>query len=526
LNISAAERMRETMRQPPNHNGPERRKPEWRSGSGALPNRPVRGRPSTEQNPIRPPPEVGAIGKQRIAKVIARAGLCSRRDAETWIEQGRVSVNGTILMRPALNVGAGDEIRVDGEPLAPRERTRLFLFHKPRGYVTTAKDPQNRPTVFDILPKDLPRLISVGRLDMNTQGLLLLTNDGGLARVLELPRTGWLRRYRVRANGTTTPALLDKLASGITIDGMNYGPIEATLDRVQGANVWLTMGLREGKNREVKRVLESLNLIVNRLIRISFGPFQLLDLAEGAVAEVKGRVLKEQLGEAISQAAQADFESPKAPVASARVRRTPAKLAEPEAPRRDRPEKGKRKHISVLRAERRAAALQPRKIERDATADRKGRAVKVERLVAVGPPERGSQPRSAPRWRRPSGDSAAPNRTEQQAAPRTPRQARPTDLKERLNSPSRRASKPDTDRPQAETGRPHTGAVGQRAPSATGQAKVARFATQAPRPGNDEAQSRPPSKGQQPARPVRHGSGQKSRPPPPFSGKRPGRTPP
>src|SRR6201991_205758 len=207
---------------------------------------------------------------ERIAKVIARAGLASRREAEAWIAAGRVAVNGQVITSPALNVAARDHIVVDGEPLPQRERTRLFLYNKPRGLVTTHADPQERPTIFAALPKNLPRLISVGRLDINTEGLLLLTNDGGLARVLELPATAWLRRYRVRAMGRVTQETLDKLRDGVTVDGVHYGPIEAKLDRMQGANCWLTFAIREGKNREVRKVLESLNLKVNRLIRVSF----------------------------------------------------------------------------------------------------------------------------------------------------------------------------------------------------------------------------------------------------------------
>ncbi len=218
---------------------------------------------------------------ERIAKAIARAGLASRREAEAWIAAGRVAVNGEKIASPALNVTPADRVIVDGKPLPVRERTRLFLFHKPRGLVTTHADPQGRPTVFDALPKHLPRLISVGRLDANTEGLLLLTNDGGLARTLELPATGWTRRYRVRANGKITQLRLDRLRHGIEIDGVTYGPIEARLDREQGANVWLTFAMREGKNREVKNVLGHLGLAVNRLIRVSFGPFQLGDLPGG-----------------------------------------------------------------------------------------------------------------------------------------------------------------------------------------------------------------------------------------------------
>ncbi len=203
-----------------------------------------------------------------------------------------------------------DRIAVDGRPLPARERTRLFLYHKPRGLVTTHADPQGRPTIFEALPEGLPRLISVGRLDLNTEGLILLTNDGGLARVLELPQTGWLRRYRVRAHGEIMQPALDALRQGIAIDGIRYGPIEATLDRVQGSNVWLTVAIREGKNREVRNVLEHLGLQVNRLIRVSFGPFQLGDVPEGEVEEVKARVLREQLGERLIAAAGADFSVP------------------------------------------------------------------------------------------------------------------------------------------------------------------------------------------------------------------------
>ncbi len=247
---------------------------------------------------------------ERIAKVMARAGLASRRDAEAWIIAGRVAVNGKTLTSPALNVTAHDRIVVDGNPLPQRERTRLFRYHKPPGLLTTNRDDRGRATIFGALPRSLPRLVSIGRLDLTSEGLLLLTNDGGLARVLELPDTGWLRRYRVRAHGRVDAAALARLKNGVTVDGVSYGPIEAALDREQGANVWITMGLREGKNREVRNVLRHLGLSVNRLIRVSYGPFQLGDLERAAIEEVNMRTLKEQLGERLARLAGSDFNAP------------------------------------------------------------------------------------------------------------------------------------------------------------------------------------------------------------------------
>jgi len=241
-------------------------------------------------------------GSERIAKVIARAGLCSRRDAERWITDGRVSVNGTILNSPAFTVGPEDKIVVDGKPLCAPEATRLFLYHKPAGLVTTARDEKGRPTVFDHLPPQLPRVVSVGRLDLNSEGLLLLTNDGGLARYLELPANAWKRRYRVRVHGTVKPAQLARLSQGITVDGMNYGPIHAQMERSQsGANVWLVVMLKEGKNREIRKVMAELGLQVNRLIRVSYGPFELADLAPGAVREVAPEIVKAKLAGYFSQ---------------------------------------------------------------------------------------------------------------------------------------------------------------------------------------------------------------------------------
>ncbi|MEM9470833.1 MAG: pseudouridine synthase [Pseudomonadota bacterium] len=232
---------------------------------------------------------------ERVAKVIARAGLCSRRDAERWIEMGRVNINGKPLITPAMTVLPTDVVEVDGKPLPEREEARLWRYHKPAGLVVSHRDEKDRPSVFDKMPEDLPRVISIGRLDINTEGLLLLTNDGGLARLLELPATGWVRRYRVRANGKVTPEALEALKDGLMVDGVQYGPIDAKLDKEQGANVWLTVALREGKNREVKKICEHLGLKVGRLIRTSFGPFQLGELARGAVDEISQKVLNEQV---------------------------------------------------------------------------------------------------------------------------------------------------------------------------------------------------------------------------------------
>ncbi|RBP02832.1 23S rRNA pseudouridine2605 synthase [Roseiarcus fermentans] len=447
----------------------------------------------------------------RIAKVMARAGLCSRREAETWIAEGRVSVNGKVLDSPAYNVSDQDEVRVDGERLGAAERTRLFLFHKPRGLVTTSRDPEGRRTIFDALPPDLPRVVAIGRLDINTEGLLLLTNDGGLARVLELPATGWLRRYRVRAHGAVDQAQLDALRDGVTVDGIDYAGIEAKLDREQGSNAWITMGLREGKNREIKRVLEHLGLSVNRLIRVSFGPFELGDLAEGEVAEVRTRVLRDQLGAKLAREAGVDFDAPVADHA-------PAPAPAPESPREERrkrpddagrsrkpafardrereeapprrappapstPER-KRKHVSALRAEIARDATDeaaPRKrIARSATQDRKGRTVAVERISKAGADV--EAPASETRARK--------------AGPRRERGA--SDGERRPRDGRREAAAPGAARPR------RAGPDGERSPPARGEgrARPPRDAGEAGRPARsfrpDAPRGRPAGSGGRP----------------------------
>ena len=437
-------------------------------------------RPPRKDRPLqrrqRLPTEKGekSFPGNRLAKVIARAGLASRRDAEAFITAGRVSVNGRIVDTPALNVLPGDIVLVDGAALPNPERTRLFLYHKPRGRITTEHDPEGRPTVFDDLPAQLPRLLAVGRLDFNTEGLLLLTNDGGLKRLLELPATGWLRRYRVRAFGRADDRALAALADGLTVDGISYGPVEAQIERVQGDNVWLILGLREGKNREVRIILQHLGLEVNRLIRVSYGPFQLGEIEAGHVMEVPRRRLRDQLGPRLADEAGVDFDGPV-------HQRQPAPRPEPVEPREPyrkrpgiaRPERSGEPRAGTGRATAKAerfagmqerAAHQPRqvkkpsrydgpKVERDEAtgtlsakqrtiADRKGRAVLVARKSAGA--ETHTDGERKPRVsKRPFRDAPAPR---PQAAERGERPMRSEGFRDR---PPRRDSEEGGRSPRA-----------------------------------------------------------------------------
>ena len=271
----------------------------------------------------------------RIAKVLSRAGVASRREAERMIELGEVAVNGRVIDSPALNVTGADRITVRGEPLAAAEPARLWLYYKPDGLVTTASDERGRPTIFDALPPDLPRVMTIGRLDLTSEGLLLLTNDGALKRRLELPSTGWLRKYRVRIKGNPTDPDLDPLRRGIEVDGERFLPMEVRLDRHQGANAWLTVGLREGRNREIRRAMNAIGLTVNRLIRVSYGPFRLNEMQPGDVEEVRGKVLRDQLGLDVAAhegAVERPVKTPRERPAGRATDLTPAALADALSP--------------------------------------------------------------------------------------------------------------------------------------------------------------------------------------------------
>lgn len=411
---------------------------------------------------------------ERLAKVIARSGLCSRRDAEEWIKAGRVVVNGTVIRTPAFNVTPKDKISIDGAPLVARSGTRVWLYHKPPGLVVTEKDPEGRPTIFDALAEaGLPRVLTIGRLDLNTEGLLLLTNDGGLKRVLELPSTGWLRRYRVRAFGTVTQAQLDALKDGIEVDGIKYGPIEAELERQQGSNVWLLVALREGKNREVKNVLASLGLAVNRLIRVSYGPFQLGDLPVGAVEVVRARVLRDQLGKKLAEQAGVDFES---------------EMPEPAATKRP------------VRGERRAPPERGRPLRRDGRSAGESRPAGPTRRILFDdgrPPEEFTppSPRGAKRERHEDRPRARPARQQREA--RFERPARPerpgrahagraaSSLPTDPTRPARRPRREQGAGAPAETraGRPDTGPRSRTRPGGTGRGPRPGGPGRGPRPG-------------------------------------------
>jgi len=381
--------------------------------------------------------EIGS-GSERIAKRLARAGVASRREAEALIAAGRVKLNGKVLDSPAVNVGPADRIEIDGEPIPAIERTRLFLFHKPAGVVTTNRDPEGRRTVFDVLPEGLPRLITVGRLDINTEGLLLLTNDGGLARVLELPQTGWLRRYRVRVHGEVDEKALEGLKQGIAVDGVFYGAIEAALDRRQGSNAWITVGLREGKNREVKNVMAALGLEVTRLIRVSYGPFQLGDLPEGQVQELRGRTLRDQLGPRLIAESGANFDAPIIKPFSSRTAQADAtpsrgKAEERREPREDaggpgrgrKPDRTTRRDAALARLSTRAPDKSRHKPERPETG-RRSRASNVWMAPGARPKADGTGGEKVVKIPRKPGDRKArheaaaahvrPGRAEREAA--------------------------------------------------------------------------------------------------------------
>ena len=286
----------------------------------------------TPKTTPKPTPAGASPAGDRIAKVLSRAGIASRREAERMIEAGLVTVNGKPITSPALNVLPSDKITVEGKPVGAAEAARLWLYYKPEGLVTSASDEKGRETVFDNLPEDMPRVMSVGRLDLNSEGLLLLTNDGELKRRLELPSTGWLRKYRVRVKGNPTDVDLEPLRRGITVDGERFQPMTVSMDRHQGANAWLTVGLREGRNREIRRAMDHIHLTVNRLIRVSYGPFRLGEMEPGQVEEVRPKVLRDQLG--LSEAPEAKPRSPKRAATPSRTpTRTPTRTLAKRPPR-------------------------------------------------------------------------------------------------------------------------------------------------------------------------------------------------
>jgi len=477
----------------------------------------------------------------RLAKVIARSGLCSRRDAEAWIKEGRVAVNGKTVKTPAFNVTDRDQIKVDGEVLAARQGTRVWLYHKPAGLVVTEKDPEGRETIFEKLEaQGLPRVVTIGRLDINTEGLLLLTNDGGLKRVLELPATGWLRKYRVRAFGSVTQAQLDRLKEGIEIEGVKYGPIDATLERPQGSNVWLLVSLREGKNREIKNVLAELGLQVNRLIRVSYGPFQLGDIPIGAVETVKARVLRDQLGKRLAEEAGVDFESELPEVEEVGRKRAANPKLRAAAPGKATPKQGRPGASATLnrfrftdRADKTARELQ------DEDRPRKDRPGRFDAKPAARPRRPEAAADEAPARRILFDDGREPAEFREKAYGKKPRDekpgarpaARPGPRREGAERPAHafgdkprrdfgdrpRPPRPDGERPRAAPRRDH--AASDARPKRDFAERPKRDFGDKPRPPRaDGDRSRAPRPAADGARPPRS-FGDKPRPPRPFGDK-------
>jgi 23S rRNA pseudouridine2605 synthase len=373
---------------------------------------------------------------ERIAKYLSRAGVASRREAERMIETGQVAVNGKVIDSPALNITTKDKITVNGKPVAPPEPARLWLYYKPEGLVTSASDEKGRETVFDHLPEDMPRVMSVGRLDLNSEGLLLLTNDGELKRRLELPSTGWLRKYRVRVKGNPTDPDLEPLRRGITVEGETFQPMQVVLDRHQGANAWLTVGLREGKNREIRRAMAEIGLTVNRLIRISYGPFRLNELQPGDVEEVRPKVLRDQLG--LSGDAADD-----AP--ARRMTTRPADRGTPTRGKRDSAEASIARPSGARTRSRDAEEMPSRRTTR---------------------PEEADRPRRAPTTRKAEGEAPKPRfsagtaRREAEGGPTSRRTTRPEDGDRPRRAPTTRGAEGEAPKPRFTAGTTRRAAEG------------------------------------------------------------------